>query len=117
MTPVYERLKNLQITLPDVPPPVGGWLRYRFRSVCPDRKPDPFIGAARKEGWKALVRQARRGDYLHFVRGKQAACTRRCHRITCHSSGRRIDDLNEGSKQIVKLLVFVNVSAGPAFCH
>jgi hypothetical protein len=23
MTSVYERLKNLQITLPDVPPPVG----------------------------------------------------------------------------------------------
>jgi hypothetical protein len=33
MTTVYERLKALQITLPDVQPR-GGWLRCRFRSVC-----------------------------------------------------------------------------------
>ena len=61
MTSVYERLKNLQITLPGVPPPRGGWLRYCFRSVCPDRQSDSFVGAARKEEWKALVRQVRFG--------------------------------------------------------
>src|SRR6266566_8516580 len=84
MTSIYERLKNLQITLPGVSP-CGGWLRCCFRSVCPDRQSDSFVGAARKEEWKALVRQARRGDYHR--RGETRGTQRR-HRITCHSSGR-----------------------------
>ena len=103
MTSVYERLKNLQITLPGVPP-CGGWLRCRFRSVCPDRQPDSFVGAARKEEWKTLVRQARRGDY-HRTEGKQAARSVAIELLATLQAA--IGDLND-LRRIVKLLVFVN---------
>src|SRR5882724_2483271 len=77
MTSIYERLKNLQITLHGVPP-CGGWLRCCFRSVCPDRQSDSFVGAARSVA-------------IELLATLQAA----------------IGDLND-VRRIVKLLVFAN---------
>ena len=56
MTTVYERLKALQITLPDVPAPVVDGYDCRFRSVCAHRQSCLFVGTPRKERWQALVR-------------------------------------------------------------
>ena len=83
MTTVYERLKALQITLPDVSVPVVAGYGCGFRSVCAHRQSCLFVRTPRKERWQALVRQ--NGGANYHTRG-QTSRTRHCHRIARHAA-------------------------------
>jgi enamine deaminase RidA (YjgF/YER057c/UK114 family) len=63
-----------------------------------------YLSAARKEEWKALVRQARRGD-LPPLQGTQAARGVAIELLATLQAA--VGDLND-LRRIVKLLVFVN---------
>jgi hypothetical protein len=81
MTSVYVRLKNLQITLPDVPPPVvNGYVAAFVPFVRTGNLIHLSVRLAKKNGklWCGKL-----GEQITTASG-----TQRSHRITCHPSGR-----------------------------
>ena len=71
MTSVYERLKNLQITLPDVPPPVVDGYVAAFVPFVQTGNLIPLSGwLAKKKGklWCGKL-----GEEITTAEGKQAA--------------------------------------------
>ena len=85
MTTVYERLKALQITLPDVPPPVVDGYVAAFVPFVRTGNLVYLSGRLAKKKWQALVRQSGRAYY--HTRG-QTSRTRHCHRIAHHTTSR-----------------------------
>jgi len=86
MTTVYERLKALQITLPE-PSPGGGWLRCRFRSVVRTGNLVYLSGRLAKKD--ASLGSAKWGSKLPHSR--QTSRTRHCHRSARHAASRPRD--------------------------
>ena len=79
-------------------------------SVCPDRKPNSFVGATRKQEWKLWC--GKPGDEITTAEGKQAARSVAIELLATLQVA--IGDLND-VRRIVKLLVFVN--SGPHFAE
>ena len=108
MTSVYERLKNLQITLlPGVPPPVV----VGYGAFVPFVRTGSLIylsgRLAKKNGkhWRGKL-----GEEITTAEGKQAARSVAIELLATLQAA--IGDLND-VRRIVKLLVFVN--SGPHF--
>ena len=99
MTSVYERLKNLQITLPGVPPPVVDGYVAAFV---------PFVRRLAKKNGKLWC--GKLGEEITTAEGKQAARSVAIELLATLQAA--IGDLND-LRRIVKLLVFVN--SGPHF--
>src|ERR1700747_3434113 len=103
MTSVYERLKNLQITLPDVPPPVVDGYFAAFVPFVQTGNLIPLSGwLAKKKGklWRGKL-----GEEITTTEGKQAARSVAIELLATLQAA--IGDLND-VRRIVKLLVFVN---------
>ena len=98
MKAVYERLKNLQITLPDVPPPVVDGYVAAFVPFVRTGNLIHLSGRLAKKNGKLWC--GKLGEEITTAEGKQAA------------RSVAIGDLND-LRRIVKLLVFVN--SGPHF--
>ena len=98
MMSVYERLKNLQITLPDVPPPVVDGYVTAFVPFVRTGNLIHLSGRLAKKDGKLWC--GKLGEEITTAEGKQAA------------RSVAIGDLND-LRRIVKLLVFVN--SGPHF--
>jgi len=103
MTTVYERLKALQITLPDVPPPVvDGYVASFVPFVRTGNLVYLSGRVAKKEGkpWSGKV-----GDQITVPEGKQAARGIAIELLATLQAA--LGDL-EKIKRIVKLMVVVN---------
>ena len=108
MTSVYERLKNLQIALPDVPPPVvDGYVAVFVPFVRTGNLIHLSGRLAKKHGklWCGKL-----GEEITTTEGKQAARNVAIELLATLEAA--IGDLND-LRRIVKLLVFVN--SGPHF--
>src|SRR5580658_1128694 len=104
MTSAYERLKNLQITLPDVPPPVvDGYVAAFVPFVRTGNQIHLSGRLAKKNG---MLWCGKLGEEITTAEGKQAARSVAIELLAA------IGDLND-VRRIVKLLVFVN--SGPHF--
>ena|SRR5882762_1937259 len=107
MTSIYERLKNLQITLPGVPPVVDGYVAAFVPFVRTGNLIHLSGRLAKKNGklWCGKL-----GEEITTAEGKQAARSVAIELLATLQSA--VGDLNE-LRRIVKLLVFVN--SGPHF--
>ncbi|MGO9340869.1 MAG: RidA family protein [Terracidiphilus sp.] len=103
MTTVYERLKALQITLPDVPPPVvEGYVAAFVPFVRTGNLVYLSGRLAKKDGkpWSGKV-----GEHITTLEGKQAARDIAIELLATLQAA--LGDLDQ-IKQIVRLLVMVN---------
>lgn len=107
MTTVYERLKGLQITLPDVPPPVVDGYVPVFVPFVRTGNLVFLSGRLAKKDGKPWV--GKLGADITTAEGKQAA---RGIAIECLATLQALGDLDK-LKRIVKLLVLVN--SAPTF--
>ena len=110
MASVYERLKNLQITLPDVPPPVvDGYVAGFVPFVRTGNLIHLSGRLAKKNGklWRGKL-----GQEITTAEGKHAARSVAIELLATLQAA--IGDLNK-VRRIVKLLVFVN--CGPHFAE
>jgi enamine deaminase RidA (YjgF/YER057c/UK114 family) len=105
MTSIYERLKNLQITLPGVPPVVDGYVAAFVPFVRTGNLIHLSGRLAKKNGklWCGKL-----GEEITTAEGKQAARSVAMELLATLQAA--IGDLND-VRRIVKLLVFVN--SGP----
>ena len=110
MTSVYERLKNLQITLPDVPPPVVDGYVAAFVPFVRTGNLIHLSGRLAKKNGKLWC--GKLGEEITIAEGKQAARGVTIELLATLQSA--VGDLNE-LRRIVKLLVFVN--SGPHFAE
>lgn len=108
MTSVYERLKNLQITLPDVPPPVVDGYVAAFVPFVRTGNLIHLSGRIAKKNGKPWC--GKLGEEITTAEGKQAARSVAIELLATLQAA--IGDLND-LRRIVKLLVFVN--SGPNF--
>jgi enamine deaminase RidA (YjgF/YER057c/UK114 family) len=108
MTSVYERLKNLQITLPDVPPPVVDGYVAAFVPFVRTGNLIYLSGRLAKKNGKLWC--GKLGGEITTAEGKQAARSVAIELFATLQAA--IGDLND-VRRIVKLLVFVN--SGPHF--
>ena len=106
MTSVYERLKNLQITLPDVPPPVVDGYVAAFVPCVRTGNLLHLSGRLAKKHGKVWC--GKLGEEITTAEGKQAARSIAIELLATLQAA--IGDLND-VRRIVKLLVFVN--SGP----
>jgi len=107
MTSIYERLKNLQITLPGVPPVGDGYVAAFVPFVRTGNLIHLSGRLAKKNGklWCSKL-----GEEITTAEGKQAARSVAIELLATLQAA--IGDLND-VRRIVKLLVFVN--SGPHF--
>ena len=103
MTSVYERLKNLQITLPDVPPPVVDGYVAAFVPFVRTGNLIHLSGRLAKKNGKLWC--GKLGEEITTAEGKQAARSVAIELLATLQAA--IGDLND-LRRIVKLLVFVN---------
>ena len=108
MTSVYERLKNLQITLPGVPPPVVDGYVAAFVPFVRTGNLIHLSGRLAKKNGKLWC--GKLGEEITTAEGKQAARSVAIELLATLQAA--IGDLND-VRRIVKLLVFVN--SGPHF--
>lgn len=108
MTSVYERLKNLQITLPEVPPAVADGYVAAFVPFVRTGNLIHLSGRLAKKDGKLWC--GKLGEEVTVAEGKQAARGIAIELIATLEAA--IGDLND-VRRIVKVLVFVN--SGPHF--
>lgn len=108
MTSVYERLMNLQITLPDVPPPVVDGYVPAFIPFVRTGNLIYLSGRPAKRNGKLWC--GKLGEGITTAEGKQAARGVAIEVLATLQAA--IGDLN-AVRRIVKLLAFVN--SGPHF--
>jgi enamine deaminase RidA (YjgF/YER057c/UK114 family) len=108
MTSVYERLKNLQITLPGVPPPVVDGYVAAFVPFVRTGNLIHLSGRLAKKNGKLWC--GKLGEEITTAKGKQAARSVAIELLATLQAA--IGDLND-VRRIVKLLFFVN--NGPHF--
>jgi enamine deaminase RidA (YjgF/YER057c/UK114 family) len=108
MASVYERLKNLQITLPGVPPPVVDGYVAAFVPFVRTGNLNYLSGRLAKKNGKLWC--GKLGEEITTAEGKQAARGVAIELLATLQAA--VGDLND-LRRIVKLLVFVN--SGPQF--
>src|SRR5438105_11301442 len=108
MPTIYDRLKTLQITLPDTPPSVVDGYVASFVPFVRTGNLIHFSGRLAKKDGKLWV--GKLGEEITVSEGKQAARGVAIELLAALQAA--IGDLND-VRRIVKLLVFVN--SGPHF--
>ena len=108
MTLVYERLKDPQITLPDVPPPVVDGFVAAFVPFVRTGNLIYLSGRLAKKNEKLWC--GKLGEEITTAEGKQGARSVAIELLATLQGA--IGDLND-VRRIAKLLVFVN--SGPHF--
>ena len=103
MTSVHERLKNLQITLPDAPPPVADGYVAAFVPFVRTGNLIHLSGRLPKKNGKLWC--GKLGEEITIAEGKEAARSVAIELLATLQAA--IGDLNH-VRRIVKLLVFVN---------
>jgi enamine deaminase RidA (YjgF/YER057c/UK114 family) len=104
MTSVYDRLKDLQITLPDVPPPVVDGYVAAFVPFVRTGNLIYLSGRLAKKNGELWC--GKLGDQITTAEGKQAARSVAIELLATLQAA--VGDLND-VRRIVKLLVFVNI--------
>ena len=108
MSTIYERLKTLQIALPDIPPPIVDGYAAAFVPFVRTSNLIHFSGRLAKKSGRLWC--GKLGEEITTAEGKQAARSVAIELIATLQAA--IGDLNK-VRRIVKLLVFVN--SGPHF--
>src|SRR5258707_6576843 len=106
MTSVYERLKNLQITLPGVPPPVVDGYVAAFAPFVRTGNLIYFSGRLAKKNGKLWC--GKLGEEITTAEGKEAARSVAIELLATLQAA--IGDLND-VRGIVKVFVLVNRGA------
>src|SRR5438270_13082173 len=103
MPTIYDRLKTLQITLPDTPPSVVDGYVAAFASFVRTGNLIHFSGRLAKKDGKLWV--GKLGEEISAAEGKQAARGVAIELLAALQEA--IDDMND-VRRSVKLVVFVN---------